>query len=75
MRELCHCGQQAFREREAIISHNYEVWKGGARGLRAKLDQAHAQRIIAITNEGDRGLIALRACQVYVWAINALKAR
>jgi len=29
---------------------------------RAQLDPAHAQRIIAITDTGDRGLIALRAC-------------
>ncbi|MHA4978042.1 lysis system i-spanin subunit Rz [Pseudomonas extremorientalis] len=36
---------------------------------RAQLDPAHAQRIIAITDEGDRGLIALRACQAYVRAI------
>jgi hypothetical protein len=34
--------------------------------VRAQLDPAHAQRIIAITDEGDRGLIALRACQAYV---------
>ncbi|MEX5546107.1 lysis system i-spanin subunit Rz [Pseudomonas pergaminensis] len=33
---------------------------------RAQLDPAHAQRIIAITDAGDRGLIALRACQAYV---------
>ncbi len=37
---------------------------------RAQLDQAHAQRIIAITDECDNGLIALRACQYYVRAIN-----
>ncbi|MCU1779692.1 lysis protein [Pseudomonas sp. 14P_5.3_Bac1] len=36
---------------------------------RAKLDPAHAQRIIAITDDGDNGLIALRACQAYVRAI------
>lgn len=36
----------------------------GAR--RAQLDPAHAQRIIGITDEGDRGLIALAACQAYV---------
>ena len=36
----------------------------GAR--RAQLDPAHAQRIIGITDNGDRGLIALRACQAYV---------
>ncbi|WP_095153944.1 lysis system i-spanin subunit Rz [Pseudomonas sp. Irchel 3E13] len=33
---------------------------------RAQLDPAHAQRIVAITDEGDQGLIALRACQAYV---------
>ena len=33
---------------------------------RAQLDPAHAQRIIAITDAGDEGLIALRACQAYV---------
>ncbi|WP_458722850.1 lysis protein [Pseudomonas brenneri] len=32
---------------------------------RAQLDPAHARRIIAITDGGDRGLIALRACQAY----------
>lgn len=34
--------------------------------VRAGLEPAHARRIIAITDEGDRGLIALRACQAYV---------
>ncbi|QKL07868.1 lysis protein [Pseudomonas putida] len=34
--------------------------------VRAQLDPAHAQRIIAITDDGDRGLIALQACQAYV---------
>ncbi|WP_434558006.1 lysis system i-spanin subunit Rz [Pseudomonas sp. Z4-20] len=37
---------------------------------RAQLDPAHAQRIIAITDAGDRGLIALKACQAYVRALN-----
>ncbi|MBK3431392.1 lysis protein [Pseudomonas fluorescens] len=37
---------------------------------RAQLDPAHAQRIIAITDDGDKGLIALRACQAYVGAIS-----
>ncbi|WP_308583797.1 lysis system i-spanin subunit Rz [uncultured Pseudomonas sp.] len=32
---------------------------------RAQLDPAHAQRIIGITDSGDQGLIALRACQAY----------
>ncbi|MER2016789.1 lysis system i-spanin subunit Rz [Pseudomonas simiae] len=36
---------------------------------RAQLDPAHAQRIIAITDAGDQGLIALRACQSYVRTI------
>ena len=34
--------------------------------VRARLDPAHAQRIIGITDAGDQGLIALRACQAYV---------
>ena len=34
--------------------------------VRARLDPAHAQRVIAITDTGDRGLIALQACQAYV---------
>jgi hypothetical protein len=33
---------------------------------RAQLDPAHAQRILAITGDGDQALIALRACQAYV---------
>ncbi|MQU58612.1 lysis protein [Pseudomonas helleri] len=33
---------------------------------RAQLDPAHAQRIIAITGDGDNAVIALRACQAYV---------
>ena len=36
---------------------------------RARLDPAHAQRIIGITGDGDQGLIALQACQAYVRAI------
>jgi hypothetical protein len=38
--------------------------------IRARLDPAHAQRIIAITDTGDRGLIALQACQAYVRALS-----
>ncbi|WEL53781.1 lysis protein [Pseudomonas kermanshahensis] len=34
--------------------------------VRARLDPTHAQRIIDITDTGDRGLIALQACQAYV---------
>jgi hypothetical protein len=37
--------------------------------IRAELDSAHAQRIIAITDRGDQGLIALRACQAYIKTI------
>nr|WP_189659792.1 lysis system i-spanin subunit Rz [Pseudomonas farsensis] len=37
-----------------------------AGALRTQLDPAHARRIIAITDEGDRGMIALKACQAYV---------
>ena len=33
---------------------------------RSRLDPAHAQRIIGITNDGDQGLIALQACQNYI---------
>ncbi|MBJ2218480.1 lysis system i-spanin subunit Rz [Pseudomonas sp. MF7453] len=33
---------------------------------RAQLDPAHAQRIVAITDEGDNAIIALRACQAHV---------
>ena len=40
----------------------------GAR--RAQLDPAHAQRIVAITDDGDRGLIALKACQAYIRELN-----
>ena len=40
---------------------------GGVLGVhRARLDPAHAQRIIGITGDGDQGLIALQACQSYV---------
>ena len=38
--------------------------------VRARLDPAHAQRIIAITDTGDRGLIALQTCQAYVKTIS-----
>ena len=40
-------------------------------GARARLDPAHAQRIIGITSDGDQGLIALAACQAYVRAIGS----
>ncbi|QXH96131.1 lysis protein [Pseudomonas ogarae] len=40
---------------------------------RAQLDPAHAQRIIAITDAGDRGLIALRACQAYARGLSKQK--
>ncbi|MGH8381039.1 lysis system i-spanin subunit Rz [Pseudomonas sp.] len=37
--------------------------------IRARLEPAHARRIVAITDHGDQGLIALRACQAYVRAL------
>jgi Tfp pilus assembly protein PilX len=40
---------------------------------RAQLDPAHAQRIIGITDAGDQGLIALRACQAYAKEVSTLK--
>ncbi|MGG2019031.1 lysis system i-spanin subunit Rz [Pseudomonas sp. S8] len=40
--------------------------------VRARLDPAHAQRIIAITDTGDRGLIALQACQAYIRTLTTM---
>jgi hypothetical protein len=40
---------------------------------RAQLDPAHAQRIIGITDAGDQGLIALRACQAYAREVSTPK--
>ena len=40
---------------------------------RAQLDSAHAQRVIGITDAGDRGLIALRACQAYAKEVSTPK--
>ena len=40
---------------------------------RAQLDPAHAQRIIGITGDGDQGLIALQACQLYVKRVSGTK--
>ncbi|NWL18627.1 lysis system i-spanin subunit Rz [Pseudomonas umsongensis] len=37
---------------------------------RAQLNQEHARRIISITGAGDKGLIALAACQAYVREVN-----
>ena len=37
---------------------------------RARLDPAHAQRIIGITGDGDQGLIALQACQAYAQEVS-----
>lgn len=39
-------------------------------GTRARLDPAHAQRIIGITDAGDQGLIALAACQAYAHEVS-----
>lgn len=40
---------------------------------RAQLDPAHAQRIVGITDAGDRGLIALAACQAYAKEVSTPK--
>jgi hypothetical protein len=40
-------------------------------GARAQLDPAHAQRIVGITDAGDRGLIALAACQAYARRVSS----
>ena len=40
---------------------------------RAQLDPAHAQRIIGITDAGDRGVIALAACQAYAKEVSTPK--
>jgi len=40
---------------------------------RAQLDPAHAQRIIGLTDAGDQGLIALRACQAYAKEVSTPK--
>jgi len=40
---------------------------------RAELDPAHAQRIIAITGDGDDGLTALQACQAYARSVSGGK--
>ncbi|NWD52704.1 lysis system i-spanin subunit Rz [Pseudomonas gingeri] len=37
---------------------------------RARLDPAHAQRIVGITDDGDQGLIALKACQAYAKVVS-----
>ena len=41
--------------------------------VRARLEPAHAQRIIAITDTGDRGLIALQACQAYIRTLTPIR--
>ena len=42
---------------------------------RAQLDPAHAQRIIGITSDGDRGLIALQACQDYAREVSYMTSK
>ncbi|MFJ4444190.1 lysis system i-spanin subunit Rz [Pseudomonas sp. NPDC089422] len=59
-------------ERDAICSAVPAASSAGGvdhATVRAGLEPAHARRIIAITDEGDRGLMALRACQDYVRAL------
>ena len=40
---------------------------------RAQLDSTHAQRIISITDSGDQGLMALRACQDYAKEVSGFR--
>ena len=40
---------------------------------RARLNPAHAQRIVGITGDGDQGLIALAACQAYARSVSSAK--
>lgn len=42
---------------------------GVVHGTRADLDPTHARRIVSITDYGDQGLIALKACQTYIQQI------
>ena len=42
---------------------------------RARLDPAHAQRIIGITGDGDQGLIALQASQDYAKEVSFMTKR
>lgn len=59
---------------DSASSCNVPATTGGAGVVhatrRAQLDPAHAQRIIAITDDGDNAVIALRACQDYVRTIS-----
>lgn len=64
---LLICGCQSWSTLEPLPPRVVTVG-AGTRGvvdgaLRARLDPAHARRIIAITDEGDRAVIALKACQ------------
>ncbi|POA44745.1 lysis protein [Pseudomonas sp. MPR-ANC1] len=40
---------------------------------RVELDPTHAQRVIGVTDDGDRGLIALAACQAYAKEVSTPK--
>ena len=62
----------AGRDELSAVASAGGVVHGGAR---AELDPAHAQRIIGITDAGDRGLIALAACQGYVREVWAASQR
>ncbi|MFJ4143538.1 lysis system i-spanin subunit Rz [Pseudomonas sp. NPDC089734] len=48
---------------EPAVAASGSLVHGAPRG---ELDPAAAQRIVAITDDGDQGLIALKACQAYV---------
>ena len=64
---------------DATVADNRSVSAATATGgvvhgpTRAELDPAHAQRIIGVTDDGDRGLIALAACQAYAKEVSTPK--
>ncbi|MNN01623.1 hypothetical protein D3C81_1142480 [compost metagenome] len=53
-KERCSLISQSINGHQAILNH---------RAARGELDSAAAQRIVAITDDGDQGLIALRVAR------------
>lgn len=67
---LLMCGCQSFSTLPVTVQCQPPPPGGVVHAApRARLDPAHAQRIIGITDDGDNALIALRACQAYVRAV------
>ena len=65
---ICGCQSSSTQRIQPVAAQCQPVPKPSAWFMeaRARLDPAHAQRIIAITDDGNQGLIVLRACQAYV---------